>query len=169
MQILIIRHALAEDRETFARRDQDDDLRPLTKKGRTRMKRNAMGLTRLANIDLVGHSPLVRAVQTAGIIGEAYPGARVMEVPELAPGRGPETVAHWLGFVSRDATLAMVGHEPDLGELVAWFCTGVAAPFMHLKKGSAVMLRCERPGGPGCAELEWAVTPRQLRLLANCS
>lgn len=166
MQILIIRHAIAEDREVFARTHQNDDLRPLTAKGRARMERSARGLARLTGIDLLGHSPLTRAVQTAGILSQVLRECEVLEIPELSPGRGPETVASWLGFVSRQARVALVGHEPDLGELIAWLTTGVARPFMALKKGGAVMLECPVRPDPGSASLGWALTPRQLRLLA---
>jgi phosphohistidine phosphatase len=166
MQILIIRHAIAEDRDVFARTQQDDDLRPLTAKGRQRMQRGAHGLARLTGVDLLGHSPLTRAVQTAGILGEVFSGCQTLEIPELSPGRGPETVASWLGFVSRQARVALVGHEPDLGELIAWLTTGVPRPFIKLKKGGAVMLECPERPDPGSATLHWVLTPQQLRLLA---
>lgn len=169
MQILIIRHAIAEDREVFARTQQDDDLRPVTTKGRERMARAARGLARVTDIDLLGHSPLTRAVQTAEILGKVFRDCETLEIPELAPGRGPETVASWLGFVSRQARVALVGHEPDLGELIAWLTTGVARPFTVLKKGGAVMLECPVRPDPGSASLLWALTPRQLRLLAPAS
>ena len=43
MKLLIVRHAIAEDRAEFARINDDDGLRPLTKDGRRRMKRGAAG------------------------------------------------------------------------------------------------------------------------------
>lgn len=169
MQILIIRHAIAEDREVFARTRQDDDLRPLTDKGRERMHRGARGLARLTGVDLLGYSPLTRAVQTARILGQVFSGCETLEIPELSPGRGPETVTTWLGYVSQEARVALVGHEPDLGELVAWLTTGVARSFVKLKKGGAVMLECPERPAPGSAYLHWVLTPKQLRLLAPAS
>ena len=167
MQILIIRHAVAEDRDEFARTGKSDDLRPLTTRGRERMQKGANGLARLTSIDLLGHSPLTRARQTARIVNKAFRDAQMLEIPELAPGRGVETVGHWLGFVSREATVALVGHEPDLGELVAWLTTGSTRPFLYPKKGSAIMLECPERPGPGSATLSWAATPRHLRLLGS--
>lgn len=167
MHLLIIRHAIAEDREVFAQTGKEDELRPLTAKGRERMKRAAMGLERIARIDLLAHSPLVRAVQTAEILDTVFPSAEMVEIPELGPGQGPEQVAHWLGFVSREATVALVGHEPDLGELVSWLTTGATRSYIHLKKGGAVLLECADRPGPGTASLIWALGPRQLRLLAS--
>jgi len=167
VQLLIIRHAIAEDRDIFARKGRPDELRPLTRKGRERMTRAAAGLSRIARIDLVAHSPLVRAEQTAALLCKAFSDAEKAEIPELIPGQGPEQVAHWLGFVSREATVALVGHEPDLSELVAWLTTGAVRPFMHIKKGGAVMLECAAAPGPATAALTWALGPRQLRTLAS--
>jgi phosphohistidine phosphatase len=44
MKLLIVRHAIAEEREDFARTGKDDRLRPLTDDGRKRMKQGARGL-----------------------------------------------------------------------------------------------------------------------------
>lgn len=167
MQILIIRHAIAEDRETFARTGESDDRRPLTEKGRSRMRKAAAGLKRLIEIDMVAHSPLVRAVQTAEILKSEFPATELAEVPELAPGKGAESLAHWLGFVSRKATVALVGHEPDLSEFVAWLTTGAPRSFISLKKGGAVLLECQDQPGPGSATLLWALPPAYLRYLSG--
>jgi phosphohistidine phosphatase len=169
MQILIIRHAIAEERDVFARTQQDDGLRPLTDRGRERMHQAALGLARLTGIDLLGYSPLTRAVQTARILGRVFSGCEMLEIPELSPGRGAEAVASWLGFVSQEARIALVGHEPDLGELVAWLTTGIARSFIKLKKGGAVMLECPERPAPGTALVHWALTPKQMRLLAQPS
>jgi len=45
MQLLVIRHALAQSREEFA--GEDDALRPLTKDGLRQMRRGAKGLRRI--------------------------------------------------------------------------------------------------------------------------
>src|SRR5258708_2037922 len=43
MKLLIIRHAIAEDREDFARTGKDDSLRPITDEGKKKMKQRAGG------------------------------------------------------------------------------------------------------------------------------
>ena len=133
------------------------------------MKQAAKGLARIADVDLLCHSPLVRAAQTAEILHQAFPSAERLEIPELRPDAGAEAVAHWLGFVSTQARVALVGHEPDLGALVAWLTTGSPRPYMHLKKASAVLLECEGRPGPGSAVLSWALPPRHLRLLGGAA
>ena len=53
MKLLLIRHAIAEEREDFARTGKDDRLRPLTDEGRKKMKQAARGLRKIAP----GHRP----------------------------------------------------------------------------------------------------------------
>ena len=47
MRLLVVRHAIAEDREAFARSHKDDADRPLTSEGRRKMERAALGLKEL--------------------------------------------------------------------------------------------------------------------------
>jgi phosphohistidine phosphatase SixA len=47
MQLVLIRHGIAENKAKFGARGQDDSLRPLTKEGRRTMARNARGLCRV--------------------------------------------------------------------------------------------------------------------------
>ena len=63
MDLLVIRHAIAEDREVFAGTGKDDSLRPLTDRGRERMQEGARGLVRLVDrLDVLATSPLTRAI-----------------------------------------------------------------------------------------------------------
>ena len=48
MKLLLIRHAIAEEREDFARTGKDDRLRPLTDEGRKKMKQAARGPARVS-------------------------------------------------------------------------------------------------------------------------
>src|SRR6478672_122417 len=58
MKLLLIRHAIAEEREDFARTGKDDRLRPLTDEGRKKMKQGARGLRRcVPAFDLLAPSP----------------------------------------------------------------------------------------------------------------
>src|SRR4051812_39404978 len=66
MDLLIVRHGIAEDKETFGESGQSDDLRALTPKGRKKMARVARGLRAVEpSVALFASSPLVRARQTA--------------------------------------------------------------------------------------------------------
>ena len=72
MKLLVIRHAIAEDREVWARTSLDDGERPLTARGVDRMEQAARGLRRMVEkLDAIATSPLVRAMQTARIVNVA--------------------------------------------------------------------------------------------------
>lgn len=168
MQLLIIRHAIAEDRAEFAWKGKNDDARPLAAKGIERMRQGALGLQHLlGQVDVLGTSPLRRARQTADIVQDALKAPKPAVVDALAPGRGPEAVAAWLDPLPAGATVAVVGHEPDLSELVGWLLSGEARSLVVLKKGAACLLDIGSPPGPRSAELLWLLTPKQLRALAG--
>ena len=72
MDLLIIRHAIAERREVFAQAGEADSARPLVAKGRKRMKQVVRGLKGLVpTIDVLATSPYLRAAQTAEIVAAA--------------------------------------------------------------------------------------------------
>jgi phosphohistidine phosphatase len=132
------------------------------------MRAGAEGLKRLApSLDVLASSPLTRARQTADILQKVYGSPRPMIVEALSPGRDPEEVADWLALLPADATVAAVGHEPDLSELVGWLATGERHGFVEMKKGGACLLEMASSPGACSARIEWLLTPKQLRLLAG--
>ena len=167
MQLLVIRHAIAEDREEFAVTGQDDDLRPLTREGRRRMRRAARGLRALVpKLGVLAASPLVRADQTAEVLAGEYGGGKWESWPELSPGVHPSMLLDRLRSLHVEGgPVAVVGHEPDLGEMVSWLLSGRAGSFVELKKGAACLLEFEGPPDPERARLLWLLAPGQLRRL----
>jgi phosphohistidine phosphatase len=168
MELLIIRHAIAEDAVEHARRGRGDDERALTAKGVERMRQGAAGLRRLVpRIDVLATSPLRRARQTAVIVQDALDAPKPAVRDELAPGAAPAALAEWLAFLPADGVVAVVGHEPQLSELVGWLTTGEARSTVELRKGAACLLEISGRPEPGGAVLRWLLTPKQLRLLAT--
>lgn len=167
MKVLVIRHAIAGDRDEYAFTGRPDAERPLTKQGREKMKRAAAGLVTVVDrLGLIATSPLVRAVQTAEIVADEYGGMDLTIVNELAPERAPADLLPWLRSHQPDASIAVVGHEPHLGFLVGWLLTGRHESFVELKKGAAVLLEFDDPPAAGNATLLWALPPGVLRKLA---
>jgi phosphohistidine phosphatase len=163
MQLLLIRHAIAELKPEEGGTQPDDTLRELTPKGRKRMKAVARGLRKVhPDIALLASSPLVRAVQTAQIVSSAYK-VSVRTVPELAPGAGPKAVLAWLRGLEAVGTVAIVGHEPDLSNL-AQHVLGSPRPVLVLKKGGVCLI--DLADGDQ-ARLEWLATPRSLREIGS--
>jgi phosphohistidine phosphatase len=168
MHLLIVRHAIAEDREEFARTGRADDERPLTRGGRRRMARGARGLRRtLPGIDLLAASPLVRAAQTAAIVADAYGDVAQAEVEELRPTARYKDLLRWLRAQAEADVIAVVGHEPHLSGLATLLLTGKSEPVLELKKGAACLLSFDGDVAAGKATLRWALTPAQLRRLGR--
>jgi phosphohistidine phosphatase len=168
MRLLVVRHAIAEDREAFARTHKDDAARPLTAEGRRKMERAALGLRQLVpDLNLLASSPFRRAVDTAGIIAHAYGELRVERVPELAPGGGVDRVIAWLQARPAQGTVAVVGHEPDLSRMVCTLLCGTDNPFLELRKGAACLLDLPGRVARGAATLDWLLGPKHLRRLAT--
>ena len=166
MQLLVIRHAVAEDRDHWAFSGHPDAERPLTGDGKRRMKRGAAGLRGVVpRLDTLATSPLVRARDTAAIVAREYGGMEVETLPELAPERGADDLLPWLRNRAPDDCVAIVGHEPGLGFLVGWLLTGRHETFVELKKGAACLLEFDDPPAAGNATLVWALAPAHLRKL----
>ncbi len=161
MELLLIRHAVAHERDP--RRWPDDDARPLTSEGAARARRAAAGARRLFKRPLrVLCSPLLRARQSADILHEAAGWPRAVLCPELAPGAGAAPLLTRLQQL-QSARVAVVGHEPDLGRLLG-VCLGADAPGpFRFRKAGMALVRFAGSVRAGRAELIAFVPPRLLR------
>ena len=167
MRLLVVRHAIAEDRETFGATGRDDASRPLTDGGKRKMNRAARGLRHLVpTIDALVASPLTRAQETAEIIREAYNLDRVETAAELEPDRPLGDVLAGLARYSGEL-VTVVGHEPQLSRLVTYLVAGVDRSGVELKKGGACLLEFDGRLRAGGGELLWALRPANLRDLAG--
>ncbi|HVK62605.1 MAG TPA: histidine phosphatase family protein, partial [Bdellovibrionales bacterium] len=149
MKLLIVRHAIAMDREDFksASKRQSDDMRPLTDEGVRKMRKNAKGLARIAHKpDLVISSPLVRAIQTSEILQIEW-SSSTAKCDALKPDAAPIELARWLaGYktaIQTNHTVAIVGHEPHLSRLIAWCLESSHTEAFELKKGGACLIEFE--------------------------
>lgn len=168
MQLLLVRHAIAEEREDYASTGKRDAERRLTAFGRRRMAKNARGLRRVApKVGVIVTSPFARATETARIVADTL-GVKAPVVTEtLTPDRHPKEFLAWLAAQPSDAVIAAVGHEPHLSRLLQWAIAQAADSHAVFKKGGVCLL--EFPGAvkAGEAVLQWLVTPSQLRAIAD--
>lgn len=175
MNLLVIRHAIAEDKEAFAASGRSDDQRPLTEAGRTKMRRGAEGLRVVSpRVAILASSPLVRARETAEIVLPVLKVPRIEIIDALRPERPFDDLVAWLRRrvppneeEDSDTTVAVVGHEPHLSGLVTWLMTSGKDSRIDLKKGGACLLRFERAPAAGEAMMRWLLTPAQLRDFAG--
>ena len=168
MQLLIIRHGMAEDAEEFAKTGKDDSHRPLTKAGKRKMKEVAAGLLEIVEtLDVIGASPLVRAQQTAEIVAKAYDDLPVETVEALSPGSDPTDLLDWLGKHATAEVVAVVGHEPHLGMLVTWFMTEAPDSRVEMSKGGAALLEFSSRVTARSGTLQWLLTGSHLRRIGQ--
>jgi phosphohistidine phosphatase len=167
MTLYLLRHAQAGEHVAGPR---EDDARRLTAQGRKRMAQAAVGLRHLGiKLDAILTSPLPRASETAEIVAKSYHGRPRPEVLEtLAHRFPPAEAAAALSSHRAHANLMVVGHEPQLSELISIFLTGgpEGVP-LQLKKGGCAALEFNPGLEPGRGELLWILTQRQLRQLAK--
>jgi phosphohistidine phosphatase len=161
-ELYFIRHGLAEERgEAWP----DDAKRPLTDEGMSRMRKAVRGLSRMGvSIDVVLTSPLLRTRQTAEIVAAGLdPRPSLVNLESLAPAGSYAAVLADLEKHARKDRIALVGHEPMIGEIAARVI-GSRHP-IEFKKGAVCRIDVEAlpPGGPG--ELRWLMTPKILRLI----
>ena len=159
-ELYLIRHGVAEERGPAW---PDDAERPLTDQGMSRLRKEARGLSRIGvSFDVMLTSPLVRARQTAEIIAAAFdPRPHLVNVDSLAPGAAAQALVTELEKHARRRRIALVGHEPGIGELAARLI-GTRRP-IEFKKGSVCRIDVDELSGPGA--LQWLATPRMLRAL----
>ena len=164
IELYLIRHGLAAERGPEY---PDDTKRPLTTQGITRLKREACALVELdITFDAILTSPLVRCRQTAEVFASTLQSKpSIMNVDALAPGGSFGAIVDELARHTRRERLALVGHEPDLGQLAARLIG--AKRSLEFKKGAICRIDVTAlpPTGPG--SLAWFATPKMLRVIGK--
>jgi phosphohistidine phosphatase len=159
MKIVLIRHARAAPRRLLQR----DRTRALTADGRRRQRKAVKGLkVVLPEITQLVSSPLLRARETMDILAAEYPDATRETLVDLAPGGALRGFMEWSRQQSPQATVAVVGHEPDIGRLAGWLLTGRQAGFIAFKKGAAALIEFDAAPRAGGGTLRWLLTAGQL-------
>lgn len=165
MQVILVRHGAAENFEIGASRLDSD--RQLTQEGRIQMKQVAMGLRRIiGNVDVIATSPYIRAVQTAEILSEGLDETHptdIQRIDALKSGTDPETMTEWLATQGPEATIMLVGHEPDFSILLAYLTTNDCGSYAKFSKGGVCLVECASTPAVSKGRLIWLVTPSILK------
>ena len=162
MELLIVRHAIACERN--AKRWPDDAERPLSPRGVMRARQAAAGVRRLVPRPLrVLSSPFLRARQTASILSQFAAWPRAADCPQLMPDAPPAALFSVLAR-AHESRIALIGHEPDLGRLLASCLAGdTGSAAFELRKMGIALLGFTGPARPGRGELLWLLPPKVLR------
>ena len=153
MKLYVIRHAEAVE----ASKTLKDEWRYLTESGRTAAKSVSAAIVKYGSKPrLTLTSPLTRAVQTAEFIAAKACRRNVVQASSLLlPSGKVEDLIVYLQGCQESKRVVVVGHEPQMGALVAKLL-GLEAP-VELKKAGCVALVLEP--GKDIAEFLWYQVP----------
>lgn len=163
MILYVMRHAEAVEGSDILQ----DEWRYLTEKGRSVAEKMSSAIAKCGSkTRLTITSPLTRAVQTAELVAKKACRKNVVISSELLlPGADiDELAAHIKGC--RDARRVMlVGHEPQLGSLVATLL-GREDGMISLEKGACVALELNPDKNDKPASFLWYLLPGKKRAIS---
>ena len=159
MNLYIVRHAIAVERETPGY--DDDSQRPLTDTGRKKMKKIVKGLHQFnIKLNIILSSPYVRARDTAEILASEFKLKNQLRFSDnLIPPGNFEALIDEIRQKYDVENLALVGHEPMLSQLISWLTTGNTEVQINFKKGGVCCLSADDLYQDHRATLEWLLTP----------
>ena len=142
MDLILWRHAEAEDLEETDEGGGGDLSRRLTAKGEKQAARMAAWLDRqLPEGVRIWCSPAVRTEQTVIALGRKY---RVRN--ELRPDASPDELLEVVQWPDARQPVLVVGHQPTLGRVVARLL-GLREDECSIRKGAVWWLRQREKGG----------------------
>jgi phosphohistidine phosphatase len=168
MNLYIIRHAIAVDEATSDY--ESDSERPLTDKGRKKMRQIAKALRSLGvEFDLILSSPYIRACETAEILADMFKMKQKLAFSDnLIPLGNPELLIGEINEKYSVDSIALVGHEPHLSTLIGLLVAENAKIDVTLKKGGVCYLSADDlHHDDHRATLEWLLTPGILMEIGN--
>lgn len=156
MHLYIMRHGIAVEREEWS---GPDEARPLTSEGRRKTKAIVKALRKShdLSVEAIWTSPLTRANETAEIASEVLR-TPVQRCTPLGEGATLDELGLAVKGSGEIERLLLVGHEPDLGFLLAGLM-GEAEPRPFKKAGVAHLVGSFRRGG---MKLQWHLAPKDI-------
>jgi phosphohistidine phosphatase len=154
IDLFLIRHGIAAERGTYP----TDESRPLTDLGVQKTRQVAQRLRELG-------LKFVRAQQTAEILLAVGLSDRLEFAETLSPAG---EITDWMTWFQTwmqagGSALALVGHEPDLGEWAEIFTWGESRDSLVLKKAGIIGLKVPSAAAlPGNCQLFWLTAPKLL-------
>ena len=161
MDLYLIRHGIAVERGIY----NNDCDRHLTAKGKQRTAKVAQKLAQIdLKFDVIFTSPLIRALETAQILKEAGLSDHLQEDLLLTPDGNLET---WLmmwqksKYNQETSKIALVGHQPNLGEWTEKLIWGKIKNQIIVKKAGVIGIKLPIQENPlGNSELFLLTSPK---------
>lgn len=163
MEVYLIRHGIAADKAAY----DNDEERPLTEEGRKKTRKVAVSIRdRGLHFDRILTSPLLRAKETATILQDIGLSSQIEEFSNLAPDGDIQAWVSWLiqqRQATNDKSLALVGHQPDLGNWAETLIWGQAQEKLVLKKAGMIGLKLPETTTPiNQSQLFLLISPKWL-------
>jgi len=155
VNLYFVRHASAQSKASW---DSDDDLRPLTRRGRARFSAGANALVRAGVLacDVIVSSPLVRAMQTAELLHDVLGGAPLIEEDaRLGHGFDLPALASIIAERSSADAIAIVGHNPSFAAVLS---AATGGSEIDVRKGAIALIEISETPGP-IGRLLWLAPP----------
>lgn len=140
MKLIFIRHAHAEGH--FLADPEQDYLRELTPKGIKAFRAQLDHMKRALPVpDVIFCSPLVRSVQTAELVWEAWSSADLELITDLHLMVDPRLLVEYISFLPQQGTYCFVGHEPHFSSVIG-VLLGLHPEhdFLRFKKGAYLVM-----------------------------
>lgn len=165
MEIYLIRHGIAAEASEYAQ----DEERPLTEIGQQKTRKVAKRLYDLdVRLDIILTSPFVRAYQTAELLKQAGLSEQIEVFEPLTPSGEIDDWVNWYeqwryNNKGTKLSLALVGHQPNLGNWAETLLWGSTKERFILKKAGVIGLKLPERGNPlGNCELLLFTSPKWL-------
>ncbi len=137
-QLYFIRHGIAVERDNSIK----DEDRPLTDVGNEKTQKVAQRLKEIKiSFDIILTSPLLRARQTATILQNAGLSDKLVEFRPLSPGGSLQLWLDWWhnsDYHHQQSTIAVVGHQPNLGNWAEMLLWGSSQGSLVVKKAGII-------------------------------
>ena len=160
-QLYLIRHGIAVERNNLIK----DEDRPLTDVGTQKTTKVAERLKAIKiKFDIILSSPLIRARQTANILQNAGLTDELQDFNPLFPGGNIQLWLDWWlnsQYHHDQSIIALVGHQPDLGNWAETLIWGSSNSRLMVKKAGIIALDLPTSTNPiGNCELFLLTSPK---------
>lgn len=163
--LYFLRHAIAGQRDPQG----NDDERPLTKSGITKMEKSAESIASIVkSFDLILSSPLKRACQTATIVARKIGYKEKIEFTDLL--RPGAQIGNLMSSLSKygkkeKTSILLIGHEPDMSKMISSL-VGMSAESIEFKKSALCNIEVSSFTAKAKGKLVWLLQPKLLRMIA---
>jgi len=166
MQLYIVRHGIAVDREDP--KCPPDPERFLTAEGIEKTRQVAKGVAEIGVApDLLLSSPYARAFQTAELFATEleYSKNKIRKTDLLLPGAEPLQLFRELAKDKELSAVFLFGHAPHLDDVIAT-SIGSRHHISSLKEAGVALVELKRLVPPS-GDLLWLATPKLLRKIGK--